>query len=49
LFDEDVTMQARTYRTLDGVHLVEFPAGTMWSVDAVDQPDIDGDNGDVRV
>jgi hypothetical protein len=46
LFDEDVTTQARTYRTLDGVHLVELPAGTVWSVDPVDQPDIDDDDSE---
>jgi hypothetical protein len=43
LFDEDVTLEARMYRTIDGIHLVELPTGTLWSVDAIDQPDIDDD------
>ena len=46
LFDEDLTMEARIYRTVDGVHLVELPAGSMWSINAVDQPDIDDDEDD---
>ena len=45
LFDEDLTMTARLYRTVDGIHLVELPAGTVWSIDAIDQPDVDdGEN-----
>lgn len=44
LFDEDLTIDARMYRTVDGVHLVEIPAGTVWSIDAVDQPDIGDGN-----
>lgn len=30
LFDEDLTIEARIYRTVDGVHLVELPAGMVW-------------------
>jgi len=44
LFDEDLTMEARMYRTADGVHLVELPAGTVWSIDALDQPYVDDDD-----
>lgn len=46
LFDEDLTIEARVYRTVDGVHLVELPAGAVWSIHAIDQPAADDDDDD---